>query len=172
MCTRSGSIDTRSATSTPRSPRTCCQTRRPQAVFERSTSGSREPSTNRWAYERSCQRYTVARDVLPQPDPLRLRNRNQLTEVVSSIVRDDRFPDDTTVRELATPIVDPADLDDFVAMAINELHKLHEGNSQDIGCGSVSSAGGRRRVSQETRPGLTDCRHIEARDVEGIEHEC
>src|SRR6266581_1625644 len=28
-----------------------------------------------WAYERSCQRYTVVRDALPQPDPLRLRNR-------------------------------------------------------------------------------------------------
>lgn len=45
-----------------------------------------------------------------------MRNRAQLTEVVSSI------------RELAAPIVDPADLDDFVAMATNELHKLHDGN--------------------------------------------
>lgn len=81
-----------------------------------------------WAYERSCQRYTVARDALPQPDPLRLRNRDQLTEVVSSIVRDDRPADDATVRQLAISIVDPADLEDFVAMAIHELHTLHEGN--------------------------------------------
>lgn len=29
------------------------------------------------------------RDALPQPDPLRLRNREQLTEVVSAIVCDD-----------------------------------------------------------------------------------
>ena len=81
-----------------------------------------------WAYERSCQRYTVARDSLPQPDPLRLRNRDQLTEVVNAIVRDDRLPEDTVVRELAAPIVEPADLEEFVALAILELHGLHEGN--------------------------------------------
>jgi len=81
-----------------------------------------------WAYERSCQRYTVARDSLPQPDPLRLRNRDQLTEVVNAIVRDDRLPEDAVVRELAAPIVEPADLEEFVAMAILELHGLHEGN--------------------------------------------
>ena len=81
-----------------------------------------------WAYERSCQRYTAARDSLPQPDPLRLRNREQLTEVVNAIVRDDLLPEDGAVRELAAPLVNPADLDDFVAMTIHELHGLHEGN--------------------------------------------
>ncbi|MCX5744171.1 MAG: Fic family protein [Proteobacteria bacterium] len=81
-----------------------------------------------WAYERSCQRYTVVRDALPQPDPLRLRNRPQLTEVVSAIVRDDLAIDDAKIRALATPIVDPADLETFVAMAISELSNLHEGN--------------------------------------------
>ena len=81
-----------------------------------------------WAYERSCQRYTVVRDALPQPDPLRLRNREQLTEVVSTIVRDDAPIDETRIRELATSIVVPEDLDDFVAMAISELSGLHEGN--------------------------------------------
>jgi hypothetical protein len=81
-----------------------------------------------WAYERSCQRYTIARDTLPEPDPLRLRNREQLTEVINVIVRDDRAPDEAAVRELAAPVVMAADLDDFVAMAIHELHGLHEGN--------------------------------------------
>lgn len=81
-----------------------------------------------WAYERSCQRYTVARDTLPEPDPLRLRNREQLTEVINAIVRDDRAPDEAAVRELAAPVVAVADLDDFVAMAIHELYGLHEGN--------------------------------------------
>jgi DNA-binding transcriptional ArsR family regulator/fido (protein-threonine AMPylation protein) len=81
-----------------------------------------------WAYERSCQRYTVARDTLPQPDPLRLRTREQLTEVVNAIVRDDRAPDEAVMRALAASIVERADLDDFVAMAIHELYGLHEGN--------------------------------------------
>ncbi len=81
-----------------------------------------------WAYERSCQRYTVVRDALPQPDPLRLRNREQLTEVVNTIVRDDAPIDDERIRALATPIVAPDDLDEFIAMAISELSGLHEGN--------------------------------------------
>lgn len=81
-----------------------------------------------WAYERSCQRYTVLRDALPQPDPLRLRNREQLTEVVSSIVRDDAEIDGERIRVLAAPIVGPEDLEQFVAMAISELSNLHEGN--------------------------------------------
>lgn len=81
-----------------------------------------------WAYERSCQRYTVVRDALPQPDPLRLRNREQLTEVVSTIVRDDAPIDEARIRELATQIVPPEDLDEFIAMVISELSGLHEGN--------------------------------------------
>lgn len=81
-----------------------------------------------WAYERSCQRYTVVRDALPQPDPLRLRNREQLTEVVSAVVRDDDPIDEARIFELATPIVAPEDLDEFVAMVISELSGLHEGN--------------------------------------------
>ena len=81
-----------------------------------------------WAYERSCQRYTVVRDALPQPDPLRLRSREELTEVVSTIVRDDAPFDEARIREIATPIVAPADLEEFIAMAISELSGLHEGN--------------------------------------------
>ena len=81
-----------------------------------------------WAYERSCQRYTVGRDTLPQPDPLRLRNREQLTEVVSAIVRDDAPIDDARIRKLALPIVAPEDLEEFIAMAISDLSGLHEGN--------------------------------------------
>jgi Fic/DOC family len=81
-----------------------------------------------WAYERSCQRYTVVRDALPEPDPLRLRNREQLAQVVSAIVRDDSPIEDGPIRALAISIVPSEDLDNFVAMAINELSSLHEGN--------------------------------------------
>ncbi len=81
-----------------------------------------------WAYERSCLRYTVVRDALPQPDPLRLRNRDHLTEVVNAIVRDDAPIDDAPIRALAAPVVAADDLEDFIAMAIGELSGLHEGN--------------------------------------------
>jgi hypothetical protein len=81
-----------------------------------------------WAYERSCRRYTIVRDSLPQPDPLRIRNREQLIEIVSTIVRDDLAIDENTIRALAAPIADPDDLEQVIAMAISELHGLHEGN--------------------------------------------
>ncbi len=63
-----------------------------------------------------------------QPDPLRLRNREQLTEVVSTIVRDDAPIEDARIRAITAPIVAPEDLEDFIAMAISELSGLHEGN--------------------------------------------
>ena len=58
-----------------------------------------------WAYERSCQRYTVLRESLPTPDPLRLRHR-----------------------EVLRALVDPVDVEPVVALTINELHQLHQGN--------------------------------------------
>lgn len=81
-----------------------------------------------WAYERSCQRYTVVRDALPQPDPVRLRNRDHLIEIVSSIVRDDLPIDEAKIRALAKPLATADDLEQLIAMAIAELHGLHEGN--------------------------------------------
>ena len=81
-----------------------------------------------WAYERSCQRYTVLRDALPQPDPLRLRNREQLTDVVSAVVRDGLPIADASIRTIAEPTVSVDDLEQFVSLAISELSGLHEGN--------------------------------------------
>lgn len=81
-----------------------------------------------WAYERSCQRYTVVRDALPQPDPIRMRNREQLIEIVNAIVRDDLPIGEAEVRALATPLTSAEDLEPLIAMAIAELHGLHEGN--------------------------------------------
>jgi Fic family protein len=80
-----------------------------------------------WAYERSSQRYTVVRDALPQPDPIRLRNREQLIAIVNTIVRDDLPIEDATVRKIAAPIATPGDVEPLVALAIAELHGLHEG---------------------------------------------
>lgn len=81
-----------------------------------------------WAYERSCQRYVAIKDSLPEPDPLRMRNREALIEVVSGIVRGAKPIASPLIRELATPLVKPEDLHQFVAMAFNDLHHLHEGN--------------------------------------------
>jgi hypothetical protein len=82
-----------------------------------------------WAYERSCQRYTVLRDALPAPDPLRLKHREAVRVLVSGIVADGIARDDLeAIRQRAVALVDAGDLDDVVALATNELHQLHEGN--------------------------------------------
>jgi hypothetical protein len=81
-----------------------------------------------WAYERSCQRYVAIKESFPEPDPLRLRNREALIGVVSEIVRSGKPIETQLIRELAAPLVKPDDLAEFVAMAFSDLHHLHEGN--------------------------------------------
>jgi hypothetical protein len=70
----------------------------------------------------------LVQDSLSYPDPLRFRNRQKLIEIVSTIVRDDLAINETAIRALAAPITAPADLEQLIAMAISELHGLHEGN--------------------------------------------
>lgn len=82
-----------------------------------------------WAYERSCQRYTVLREALPAPDPLRLRHREAVRVLVADIIGEDIRRDDIdAIRQCAAALADPADVEDLVALTINELHQLHEGN--------------------------------------------
>lgn len=81
-----------------------------------------------WAYERSCQRYVAIKESLPEPDLTRLRNREALINVVGEIVREGKPIDTRVIRELAAPLVKQEDLGEFVAMAFNDLHHLHEGN--------------------------------------------
>lgn len=82
-----------------------------------------------WAYERSCQRYTVLRDALPAPDPLRLKHREVVRAVVAEVVANQVRRDDMTgIRNRALALVDPEDVDSVVALVFNELHQLHEGN--------------------------------------------
>jgi len=81
-----------------------------------------------WAYERSARQYKTLRDSLPEPDPFRLKYRMVLTEVVGEAVRQ-RLPEDARrIETLAKPLVEPEDLNRFVALAAAELHGLHEGN--------------------------------------------
>lgn len=82
-----------------------------------------------WAYERSCRRYTVIRDVLPEPDPFRLRHREALIDVIGAII-EEGVPrtDEEQIRRLAQERVAAPDLDGFVAMVLSELHHLNEGN--------------------------------------------
>lgn len=82
-----------------------------------------------WAYERSCQRYTVLRDSLPTPDPMRLRHREVVralvTEIVAKAIRRD---DMERIRQQASALTDADDIEDVVALTVNELYQLHDGN--------------------------------------------
>ena len=66
--------------------------------------------------------------IVAEPDPLRLRYRVALIGIVNDIVRGQQAPDDAVVRELAVTMVPPEDLERVVAMVLDDLRNLHEGN--------------------------------------------
>lgn len=81
-----------------------------------------------WAYERSCRRYKTVRDSLPEPDPFRLAYRQTLSELIGAIVRAKRAATPRRVTALAEARVPKRDLKRFVALTLEELEGLHEGN--------------------------------------------
>jgi hypothetical protein len=81
-----------------------------------------------WAYQRSCEQYRVTREALGQPDPIRLRYRPQLGEVVRETVLALRPPQRADMRAWAEAHEVPAaDLDAFTDIAFGLLIDLHEG---------------------------------------------
>lgn len=83
-----------------------------------------------WAYARSCAQYKVVRNSVAQPDPLRLRYRNELATVVREIVLRMEPPREDLVRGLAAVQEIPtADLDGFTERAVALLNALNEGSA-------------------------------------------
>lgn len=81
-----------------------------------------------WAYERSCQRYQVVVDMLPEPDPFRLKYREALRETVATIVRD-KFPVNAkSINRISASLVPVADQKEFARIALEDIEHLHEGN--------------------------------------------
>jgi hypothetical protein len=81
-----------------------------------------------WAYERSCQRYMAIRDIVADPDPMRLRYREAIITIVAEIVRGQLAPSEAAVRAVATTLVPPRDQEQVTALALGDLIALHEGN--------------------------------------------
>jgi Fic family protein len=81
-----------------------------------------------WAYERSCRRYKTVRDSLPEPDPFRLAYRQTLIDLIGEIVRGKRTATPQRVTALAASRVPKRDLARLVALTLEELEGLHEGN--------------------------------------------
>ena len=81
-----------------------------------------------WAYERSCSRYMTVRQTLGEPDPLRLRYREPLGELVAKVVRERLGSPEAVAHEYAEANLPARDRDAFVEMVMKELDGLHEGN--------------------------------------------
>ena len=81
-----------------------------------------------WAYERSCQRFLAVSQNVAAPDPVRLRNRDALSEVIGLIVRAGERPTRENVARRSRKLVRGEDQDRFVEIALQELLNLHEGN--------------------------------------------
>lgn len=83
-----------------------------------------------WAYARSCAQYEVVRESMGQPDPLRLRYRGQLADLVRDTVVSMAPPNEGRVRSWAQEHGIPsADVEGFVERALSLLLSLHDGNA-------------------------------------------
>ena len=83
-----------------------------------------------WAYERSAARYAAVRQSLGEPDPFRLRYRDQLRELIADLIRARVSRKDAVARIAAwsQKKIDPGDRGRFAELAETELTSLHEGN--------------------------------------------
>jgi hypothetical protein len=80
-----------------------------------------------WAYERSAQEYGAVRKTLTPPDPLRLRYRNQIHDLVHVLVTQNiQDPFHFIAQEAASL---PAEhRQDFIDLVLDDLKRLHESN--------------------------------------------
>lgn len=83
-----------------------------------------------WAYQRSAARYAAVRQSMGEPDPFRLRYREQLRDVVRDVVRGALTRQATRAHLVTTSreFIPTADQDQFAEVAETELLGLHEGN--------------------------------------------
>ncbi len=83
-----------------------------------------------WAYGRSAARYAAVRQSLGEPDPMRLRYRDHLREIIGSVVRKTMGRKDALVyiARWTNDHIVADDCEVFREMAETELLSLHEGN--------------------------------------------
>jgi len=83
-----------------------------------------------WAYQRSCARYSAVRQSLGEPDPFRLRYREEIRAFVAGVVRG-HMDKRAAVSWIARKAADEVPTDDrnrFIEVIETELGSLHEGN--------------------------------------------
>jgi len=80
-----------------------------------------------WAYERSTQQYMKVKSSLKEPDPVRLKYREQTHEILGMVVRELKIPARKAVIVFAAAHVNRDDQSLFVDMVMDDLRRLHEG---------------------------------------------
>ncbi len=81
------------------------------------------------AYERSCQRYAAIVQSLPEPDPLRLRYRDEIRAAVRDLVAAGH----AVITDYVAANTDPDTLVHLQAIVDAEVANLHEGNALRFG---------------------------------------
>lgn len=83
-----------------------------------------------WAYQRSCARYSAIRQSLGEPDPFRLRYRQQIKDIVAKVVRGcmDKRKAAHRIADCSESEIPPNDTSRFIEVVETELSNLHEGN--------------------------------------------
>ncbi|CAK8725573.1 hypothetical protein KKHLCK_17060 [Candidatus Electrothrix laxa] len=80
-----------------------------------------------WAYERSANEYNAVRKSLADPDPLRLRYRKEMHELIDDIVRNCRLDAEAVINSYADRRLAQAERLAFVEMVEKEISRLHMG---------------------------------------------
>ena len=83
-----------------------------------------------WAYKRSCARYSAVRQSLGEPDPFRLRYRQQIMQAVADVVRGKMSKPLAVayIRRMAQDCVETPDRERFIELVETQLLSLHEGS--------------------------------------------
>ena len=83
-----------------------------------------------WAYERSARRYAAIRQSLGEPDLFRLRYRELIRTVISTVIREKLTKDRASkwIEDWASENVLLEDRPRFIEVVESELIGLHEGN--------------------------------------------
>jgi Fic family protein len=83
-----------------------------------------------WAYERSARRYSAIRQSLGEPDPFRMRYREEVKTAVSRVIiqKMSKSQASKEIAQTAVELVPQADRPKFAEIVESELIGMHEGN--------------------------------------------
>ncbi len=80
-----------------------------------------------WAYERSSKEYLEVSKSLAQPDPIRLRYRQKIHELVGKIVRESIINTIPEIDAFTKANITENDQAAFIEVVLDDLKRLHEG---------------------------------------------